>query len=273
MKQLPFYFAIIFFLMSCKDNSSKNSENKKNIESVMKTDVVDYQLPEKSFKGFVAQLSDQDNLQPIVLIIPEWWGANDYARSRAKKVAELGYTAFVVDIYGDAKVVETPDEAGKLATPFYDNPKLAKDYFEAALKKAKNLKGVDSTKIAVIGYCFGGAMALNMARQIPTLKGAVSFHGNLMTGVKPNNNKVPMLILNGEADTFVPQKEINDFKKEMDSAKINYQFINYPRAIHSFTNPNSTAVGEKYNIKVAYNKDADEKSWEQLKLFLTKIFN
>ena len=115
-------------------------------------------------------------------------------------------------------------------------------------------------------------MVLNMARQNPDLKGVVSFHGNLMTGVKPNNNKVKVLVCNGAADNFVPEKEIEEFKKEMTENKIDYQFINYPNAVHAFTNPNSTAVGKKFNMNIAYNKPADVKSWKKMKTFLSKIF-
>jgi len=144
--------------------------------------------------------------------------------------------------------------------------------FDKAKGQLLKFPNANFDKIAVIGYCFGGAQALNMARQENDLKGAVSFHGNLMTGIKPKNNKVKMLVLNGAADSFVPAEEIAAFKKEMDSAKVNYKFVNYPNAVHSFTNPESTAMGEKFKMNVAYNKDADEKSWQEMKTFLTEIF-
>ena len=127
--------------------------------------------------------------------------------------------------------------------------------------------------MAVIGYCFGGAMALNMARINEPLKGVISFHGNLMTGVKPVTNKIPVLVLNGEDDTFVSKDEIASFKKQMDSAGVQYKFVNYPGAIHSFTNPDATAAGEKYKLKVAYNEAADKASWEEMITFLIKSLN
>ena len=231
-----------------------------------------YSSEGKNFKSYVAYDASKKGKLPVVMIVPEWWGVNDYAKYRAKKIAELGYFAMVVDMYGDGKSVETPQEAQELATPFYQNAVLAKQNFDVATAHVKTFKNANSGKIAAIGYCFGGAMVLNMARQNPDLKGVVSFHGNLMTGVKPIHNNVKILVCNGAADNFVPEKEIEEFKKEMTDNKFDYQFINYPNAVHAFTNPNSTAVGKKFNMNIAYNKSADVKSWQEMKTFLAKIF-
>ncbi|SPW33571.1 Predicted dienelactone hydrolase [Elizabethkingia miricola] len=197
---------------------------------------------------------------------------NNYVKSRAEQLADLGYIAIVVDMYGEGKVVGNPDDAGKLAKPFYGNADLAKQSFEAALKQIEKNEKADTGKMAAIGYCFGGAMALNMARINEPLKGVISFHGNLMTGVKPTTNSIPVLVLNGEDDTFVSKDEIASFKKQMDSAGVKYEFVNYPGAIHSFTNPDATAVGKKYKLKVAYNEAADKASWKEMITFFNKIF-
>jgi len=226
----------------------------------------------KNFNSFVAFTGDSTQIKPVVLIIPEWWGLNDYAKYRAREIAKLGYFAMALDFYGDGTIAEIPEDAQKLATPFYENPVLGKQAFDAARRKLSEFPNADASKIAVIGYCFGGAQALNMARQEGDMKGAVSFHGNLMTGVKPNNNSVKILVMNGEADTFVSQEEIAAFKSEMDSAEIDYKFVNYPGAIHAFTNPEATEAGEKFGLKTAYNKEADEQSWEELKTFLASVF-
>lgn len=226
----------------------------------------------KTFKTFVAFDAGKKGKLPVVMIVPEWWGVNDYAQYRAQKIAELGYFAMVVDMYGDGKAVETPQEAQQLAQPFYKNTALAKQHFDAALAHLDEFKNADANKVAAIGYCFGGAMVLNMARQNENLKGVASFHGNLMTGVKPNNNKVKILVLNGAADNYVPEQEIEEFKKEMADNKTDYTFFNYPNAVHAFSNPKATEVGQKYKMNVAYNKEADEQSWKELKVFLKKIF-
>ncbi|HQD44632.1 MAG TPA: dienelactone hydrolase family protein [Kaistella sp.] len=261
------------FAISCKENKSTNpNKTETTVSKNIKTEDVVYNIRGINYKSFAAFTTDSDQPKPVVMVIPEWWGLNDYAKSRAKQLAELGYFAMAVDFYGEGKVVEHPQEAEKLASPFYKIPINAKTIFDGAKAKVVSYPNADISKIAVIGYCFGGAQALNMARQESDLKGAVSFHGNLMTGVKPKNNKVKILVCNGANDTFVSPEEIAAFKKEMDSAKINYTFIDYPNSLHSFTNPASTEVGKKFNMKIAYNKEADEKSWNDMKKFLADIF-
>lgn len=266
---------LLLFIFSCKekkDNVRNGLNSVKSTTGKMTTEEVTYDIDGKSYQSFVAYLGDANEVRPVVMVLPEWWGVTDYVKNRAKQLAELGYFAMAVDYYGDGKTVDNPEEAAKLSGEFYKIPIDAKLKFDKAKAQLLKFPNANYDKIAVIGYCFGGAQALNMARLEDELKGAVSFHGNLMTGIKPKNNEVKILVLNGEADTYVPAKEIAAFKKQMDSAKIDYQFIDYPNAIHSFTNPASTAIGEKFNLKVAYNKEADKKSWEAMKTFLAKIF-
>lgn len=253
-----------------KANSHTNAGLTENKGIVTQT--LSYTNNGKAYKSFLAFDESKKGELPVVFIIPEWWGMNDYVKRRAEQLAGLGYMAVAIDMYGDGKVVDNPDDAGKLAKPFYGNADLAKQSFEAALKQVQNIQKANKTKMAAIGYCFGGAMALNMARINEPLKGVVSFHGNLMSGVKPVANNVSILVLNGADDTFVSKDEIASFKKEMDSAKIQYKFVDYPGAVHSFTNPDATETGKKYNMKVAYNEAADKASWEEMKGFLNKIF-
>lgn len=271
--KLLVFFIILALFSSCKENPKKpHGADVLKPDNLLTTEEIFYSNNGKNYTSFIAYKGDSTQIKPVVFIIPEWWGLNNYAKNRAMQLAELGYFAMAVDFYGDGKVVVNPDEAGKYSSEFYGEGTLAKNVFDAAKNQALSFKNADKTKMAVMGYCFGGAMALNMARQDADLKGAVSFHGNLMTGVKPNNSQVKMLVLNGGADSLVSKEEIDAFKKQMDSAKIQYQFINYPNAIHSFTNPESTEVGKKFNLKIAYNKEADEKSWEEMKVFFTHIF-
>ena len=143
--------------------------------------------------------------------------------------------------------------------------------FDAAKHQVILAEKSDYSRMAIIGYCFGGAQALNMGRLSSDFKGVVSFHGNLKTGIRAKNNKVKYLVLNGAADNFVPKEEIAAFKKEMDSAKIDYKFVDYPNALHAFTNPDATATGKKFNLPIAYNKEADEKSWQEMKTFLAEV--
>ncbi|OPB84779.1 dienelactone hydrolase family protein [Elizabethkingia ursingii] len=259
--------------IACK-KTPENTDAKytKNLQKEITTEDLTYSENDKTFKSFLAFDKNKSGKLPVVFIIPEWWGMNDYVKNRAKQLADLGYMAIAVDMYGEGKMVDNPDDAGKLAKPFYGNAELAKQSFEAALKQIEKNEKADTGKMAAIGYCFGGAMALNMARVNEPLKGVISFHGNLMTGVKPVTNKIPVLVLNGEDDSFVSKDEIVSFKKQMDSAGVQYKFVNYPGAIHSFTNPDATAVGKKYKLKVAYNEAADKASWEEMITFFNKIF-
>lgn len=268
-----FSFSLLVAFSCQQEKKADDISNLKSVKTTsgeMTTEEVSYDIDGNTFKSFVAYKGDE--VKPVVMVLPEWWGVTDYVKNRARQLAELGYFAMVVDYYGGGKTVDNPEQASKLAEPFYKIPINAKLMFDKAKAQLLKFPNANYDKIAAIGYCFGGAQALNMARQEDELKGVVSFHGNLMTGIKPKNNDVKILVLNGEADTFVPQQEIAAFKKQMDSAKINYKFISYPGAVHSFTNPASTEIGKKYDMKVAYNKEADEKSWNEMKTFLQEIF-
>jgi dienelactone hydrolase len=176
-------------------------------------------------------------------------------------------------MYGNGKTADNPADAEKLAMPFYMNPQMAKSRFDAALTKLKSYSEVDGNKVAAIGYCFGGAQVLNIARLGDDLKGVVSFHGNLVgTPADKNLLKAKILVCHGSDDKFVLPPEVAQFKKQMDSIGADYSFKQYPNANHSFTNPNSTAMGQKFNLPIAYNATADSASWKDMKEFFDEIF-
>ncbi len=235
---------------------------------------VEYSAQGVVMKGYIAYDENLRGRQPGVLVVHEWWGLNEYARKRARMLAELGYTALAVDMYGEGKQAEHPSDAGKFATELMKNFDVAKARFTAAMDFLKQQDTVDPIRIAAIGYCFGGGVVLNMARQGVDLKGVASFHGGL-TAVKPSQPgsvKAKILVLNGADDKFTPPEQIEGFKQEMKSAGADFQFISYPGAVHSFTNPEATELGKKFNMPIAYNADADRKSWDELKEFLSMIF-
>jgi len=239
----------------------------------IKEETVSYTAGNLGVKSFVAYDESNAGKRPAVLIVPEWWGLNDYVKRRAKQLAELGYIALAVDFYGDGKIADNPDSAGKWATPFYKNPQLAKTNFDAALEKIKTYPQTDTTKIAAIGYCFGGAQVLNMARMGEPLKAVVSFHGNLAgVPVKKDLLKANVLVCHGEADQFVKPAEVAAFKKSMDSVGASYTFKSYPGATHAFTNPDATAMGQKFKLPIAYNGAADTASWNEMKTFFATVF-
>ena len=212
--------------------------------------------------------------RPGVLVVHEWWGNNDYARKRAEMLAGLGYVAFAVDMYGNGKVVDTPADAGKISGESMKNRKSLKARFIAAFDLLKKNDAVDPTRIGAIGYCYGGGVVLNMANAGMDLKGVVSFHAGLGAVAPAGKSKVTagILVCNGASDKFNPAEVIKTFRADLDSAKANYRFIDYPDALHSFTNPASTEIGKKYNMPLAYNEKADKQSWADMKEFFAMIF-
>jgi dienelactone hydrolase len=239
----------------------------------MKEEDVSYSADSTTMKGFVVYNDSVQGKRPAVLVVHEWWGLNDYAKSRARQLAQMGYIAMAVDMYGNGEVASDPQGAMKLAGPFYGNPQLAKIRLDAALAKLKTYAQVDTSKIAAIGYCYGGYVVTNAAKMGADLKGVVSFHGDL-SGVAPDKKltKAKFLICHGEADTLVSKAVVAKFKKQMDSVGADYTFKSYPGAVHAFTNPESTANGKKFNMLIAYNAEADKNSWNDMKEFFGKLF-
>ncbi|MEJ7672869.1 MAG: dienelactone hydrolase family protein [Chitinophagaceae bacterium] len=259
---------------SCNNQNSDTKINREKDSSivVIKEDSVSYSLDGKTFKGFIVYDSGKQDKRPGVLVVHEWWGLNEYSRSRARQLAEMGYIAMAVDMFGDGKTGDDPKSAEELATPFYKDPTLAKTRLDAALNKLKEYTQTDSENIAAIGYCFGGFVVLNAAKLGADLKGVVSFHGGLGgVPVKKDLMKAQILICHGEADDFV-NKEVEPFKKEMDSAGIEYTFKSYPNATHAFTNPGATEKGKKFNMPIQYKAAADSASWNDMRAFFDRIF-
>lgn len=265
--------------VSCNnnDNTQASSSNTKDSSTAsgaaIKEEPVSYTINGKTFKGYITYDSAKKDKRPGVLVVPEWWGLTDYPRNRAKQLAELGYIAMAVDMYGDGKIAANPQEAQALATPFYKDPTLTKTDLDAALEQIKKYPQTDTANIAAIGYCYGGFVVLNAAKLGADLKGVVSFHGNL-AGVPVNKDalKAKILVCHGEADQFVKKEEIDAFKHSMDSAKVDYTFKTYPNATHAFTNPAATENGKKFKMPIAYNAAADSASWNEMKQFFSRIF-
>jgi dienelactone hydrolase len=235
---------------------------------------VEYTAGGVTMKGYLAWDANVKGKRPGVLVVHEWWGQNEYIRKRARMLAELGYTALALDMYGEGKMAGHPDEAGKFSSELMKNFPVAKERFLAALEFLKKQPTVDPGRIAAIGYCFGGGVVLNMARQGVDLKGVASFHGSLAV-VKPDQPtsiKAAVRVYNGADDKFSTPEQIEALKKEMADQKVNFKFVNYPGAVHSFTNPDATELGKKFNMPVAYNKAADKASWDDMKGFFAEIF-
>jgi dienelactone hydrolase len=227
-------------------------------------------------KGYMAWDAGILGQRPGVLVVHEWWGSNDYMRKRADMLAELGYTALAVDLYGDGKTADHPENAQKFMTELLNDLPGVRLRFNAALDQLKAHATVNPEKTAAIGYCLGGGVVLHMARYGADLDAVASFHGSLPLGVAPEaaDTQVTARIVayNGEDDPFVPAQAVAAFKNEMDHAKADYQFINFPGAIHGFTNPAATANGEKFNLPLKYNALADQSSWDHMRLLFESVF-
>ncbi len=240
----------------------------------IKGEPVEYSADGVTLKGYLAYDEHVKGKRPGMLVVHELSGLNDYARRRARMLAELGYTALAVDMYGEGKTANHPEDAGKLASEIMKNFDVAKARFLAAEDLLKKQPTVDPERIAAIGYCFGGGIVLNMARQGTDLKGVVIFHGSLtaVSPAGPGAIKAKIIVLHGGDDKYTTPEQIEAFKQEMTNTQADYRFIVYPGAMHSFTNPDATANGKKFNIPIAYNAKADKDSWEDMKKFLAEIF-
>jgi dienelactone hydrolase len=238
------------------------------------TQSIQYQGGGATLKGFLATDKGRSGKRPGVLVVHEWWGLNDYIRRRARMLAEMGYVALAADIYGDGKTATSPAEATTLMNGILGNIKLAELRLTAARERLAAHPDVDATRIAAIGYCFGGAVVLHAARVGMPLRGVVSFHGALGSFHKPAPGSVTakVLVCHGAADSLVPDSDIANFKQEMDAAKADYQFIAYPGALHGFTNPEADDKGKKYGIPLAYDAAVDKQSWQDMQDFFARIF-
>lgn len=235
---------------------------------------VDYRDDGVTMKGYLAYDRDLKGKRPGVLVVHEWWGHNEYARMRARMLAELGYTALAVDMYGEGKQALHPDDAGKFSSDLMKSLDVARSRFIAAENFLRNQPTVDPGRIAAVGYCFGGGVVLNMARQGRDLKGVASFHGGL-TAAEParaGSVKAKVLVLHGAEDRLITPEQIESFKREMTAAGADLRFVSYPGAMHSFTNPDADTYAKRFNMPLGYNAEADRSSWNELRGFLKTIF-
>ena len=240
----------------------------------VKTKEVSYTAGGTTMKGFMAWDDSVKTARPGVLVVHEWWGHNAYARKRAEQLAGMGYTALAVDMYGDGQTADHPKDAGAFAGKVMGNMEAAAERFEAAMKELNSHPSVNKEKTAAIGYCFGGGVVLNMARMGVDLDGVASFHGSLGAKVPAKKGvvKAKMLVCNGADDPFVSSEAKEAFKKEMTEAGVSFTFKDYPGAVHSFTNPDATATGKKFELPLAYSESADKASWADLTAFLKQVF-
>jgi len=241
------------------------------VRGEVQTKVVEYNHGETILEGFLAWDDSSDDVRPGVLVVHEWTGLNDYTRMRCRQLAEMGYVAFAVDVYGRGIRPETSAEAAKQAGIYRSDRALMRTRVTAGLDVLLKNEFCDRNRVAAIGYCFGGGTVLELARSGAAIAGVVSFHGNLDTPdpAIAKNIRCKVLICHGADDPHVPSEQVEAFHKEMRAAHVDYQLIAYGGAVHSFTNPNS---GNDPSRGAAYNAVADRRSWSHMKLFFAELF-
>jgi dienelactone hydrolase len=240
--------------------------------SAIKTEVIEYKDGDAALEGFLAYDDSKNEPRPGVLVIHDWTGLQEYAKERATMLAELGYVAFAADVYGKGIRPTDPKECAVMSGKYKSDLPLLRRRVSLGFEQLKKRPEVQPSKIAAIGYCFGGTSVLELARSGAEIKGVVSFHGALATTLpaKAGDLKAKILVCHGDADPFVKPAEVAAFKEEMNNAKADLKFIAYPNAVHSFT---KKAAGNDPSNGQAYNENADKESWAEMKKFFKEIFS
>ena len=233
----------------------------------MKTQEINYKFGDQEYRAFVA--NPEKESAPLVLVVHTWAGRDDFVEKKAIELAEEGYVAMAVDMYGDAKVGTSTEENQSMMTPLIEDRDKLKAIINSAVEAGKKIDGVDSSKVAAIGYCFGGLVVLDLARSGTVISGVVSFHGLLMSSdISTDGIQAKVLVLHGERDPMVPLSMVDDFQKEMTAAEADWQLHSYGNAYHAFTNKEANDP----NLGTQYNENADKRSWQSMMNFFAEIF-
>ncbi len=239
----------------------------------IQTKSIPYTLDGITMQGEMALNTAQAGRRPAVLVMHEWWGRNAFSDDRARALAKLGYVGFAVDMFGNHAQADNPAEASRLSSAISENLPLMTNRFMAALRAIKQQPEVDPNKIAVIGYCFGGSVALSMVRQGVDLAAMVGFHAGV-SGIAPIAHppiKTPVRLFTGGADPFVPTLQVEATVAQMRAAKTDIEVVTYAHAKHAFTNPAATEKGERFNLPLQFDADAADDSWQQMQVFLKSV--
>jgi dienelactone hydrolase len=237
---------------------------------------IDYKSGDTVLKGSLDYDDERAGKRPAVLVVHEWSGLNEHARHQAHRLAEAGYVALALDMHGGAKQAHRPHEALMLSTELRTNLPLMEARFDAARDLLRSQPNVDPTRIAAIGYCFGGAVVLQMARAGEDLRGVVSVHGVLDTTAPPAKLgavKADVLVLQGGADPYEQKEQVDALDRALKSAGARYKIVIYPGVKHSFTNPAAREYDGKQFAMPGdeYNADADQQSWKEILAFLERV--
>ncbi|GAB2886607.1 dienelactone hydrolase family protein [Microbulbifer echini] len=240
----------------------------------MKSEVIDYTVDGQSYSGYIVWDDAIKEKRPGVILVHEWWGHNAFVREQAEQVARQGYCAFAVDIFGSGKQTDDPAEAQQYRDEALKNPVALEACFRTALTLLQQHDHVEPTQIAAQGYCFGGGVALSMARLGLALRGVVSFHGALASKISAEKGKITaeLLVYTGGADSMIPPPQVAAFVQEMQEAEAKFTLVSFPGVLHGFTNPVATERGEKFGLPLAYNREAAQDAWQGTLDFYQRIF-
>jgi len=242
----------------------------------IKTEEIEYSHNGAKLTGYLAYDDSKSGKRPGVIVVHEWWGHNDHARNRSKMLAEAGYTAFALDMYGSGKLANHPKKAGEFMNAAFSNWLDSQARYNKALEILKGHKTVDATRIGSIGFCFGGAVSIKMAKGGADLKGVVAFHSALPIepAITKNSMKSAVLIINGSEDGFLKPESVASFSLDMFKANVDFTYMNLKGVKHSYTNPQADEFAKKFNISaLQYNKKADEQAWAAMLSFFKRVFN
>ena len=236
---------------------------------------VSYQDGDTTLKGFVVTDTAKNAKRPGIIVVHEWWGITEHMHNEARRLARQGYVAFIADMYGDGKTADNPTDAGALAGSVMKNPQAMESRFNAARAELAKQPQVEAARIGAVGYCFGGAVVLNMARTGADLAGVAGFHASLGLNTPapaPGTVKAKILVLNGADDPFIKKEQYVQFESDLKAANADMNVILYPGAVHAFTNPEATALGKKFNLPLRYDAKANEEAEAEATKFFTQVF-
>lgn len=243
--------------------------------AAIKETPVTYSDGEATMKGFVVSDDARQAKRPGIIMVHEWWGITQHIHDEAHRLAQAGYTVFIADMYGGAKTADNPNDAGALMDSVMDNPQKMESRFKAAREQLAKQPTVDPSRIGAVGYCFGGAVVINAARAGADLKGVVGFHASLGLNTPapaPGEVKAKVLILNGADDPFVKKEEYAKLESDLNAANAQYKVIQYPGAVHAFTNPEATALGKRFNLPLRYDAKANKEAEGEASKFFVSVF-
>lgn len=235
---------------------------------------ITYTAGDVTMNGYLAYSETDDEQRPGILVVHEWWGHDSHARKSAEKLAELGYVALAVDMYGDGRVANHPDDAMQFAGSVMGNFDEAQARFNAALQALRNHPGVDPDQTGAIGYCFGGSVILAMANSGADLDAVVAFHAGLQLPVMPQEGMTSrILILNGADDPMITAEHVENLTGALENIGADFRYVSYQGATHAFTNPAADSLGNRFELPLAYDAETDSLSWNEMKAFFESTFN